>query len=361
MLPSCSRATRTRFTAARSTSSSCRRTRPRAAYEKKGGRKLAEVAQPGLVETVEAVVEHDTAGSPVNENILWTNRSPAAIADDVRKEGFEVCADTIKRILTEELNLSRRAARKDETACSFAERDEQFRHIAALRRKYEKHDWPIVSIDTKKKEILGVFFPPGQAYTNGRVVVADHDFVTSDERLVPYGVYDVRRNEGLMRLACGADTPELACDAIWSWWQRLGWDQYYAAPRLLLLCDCGGSNGYRMHRFKQELCDLAVDMQLDIQVAHYPPGCSKYNPIEHRMFCHVSRSIRAVVLKTIHIAKSFIERTTSRTGLRVVAETARHSYERGLKATREFLDHNPIQFDKFLPQLNYTAPWIPEP
>jgi hypothetical protein len=161
-------------------------------------------------------------GSPVNENILWTNRSAADIAEEVRGEGFDVSADTIKRILIEELNLSRRAARKDEASCTFPQRDEQFGHIAALRRKYEKHDWPIVSIDTKKKEILGDFFHPGQAYTNGRVVVADHDFVTSDERLVPYGVYDVRRNEGLMRLACGADTPELACDAIWSWWQRLG-------------------------------------------------------------------------------------------------------------------------------------------
>jgi len=312
-----------------------------------------------LVETVEAVVEQDTAGSPVDENILWTNRSAADIANDVRSEGFDVSADTIKRILTEELNLSRRAACKDEAACSFPQRDEQFRYIAALRRKYEKHDWPIVSIDTKKKEILGDFFHPGQAYTNGRVVVADHDFVTSDERLVPYGVYDVRRNEGLMRLACGADTPELACDAIWSWWQRLGRVHYYCAPRLLLLCDCGGSNGYRQHRFKQELCRLAADMSCDIQVAHYPPGCSKYNPIEHRMFCHVSRSLRAAVLTTIQIAKHFIARTTSTTGLRVVAEIARGSYERGLKATREFLDHNPIQFDRFLPQLNYTAPWFP--
>ncbi len=357
MSPSYSRATLTRCTAARSTSSGCRRTRPLAASEKKGGRKLAEIAQPGLLAAVEAVVEQDTAGSPVDENILWTNRSPADIAEDVREEGFDVSADTVKRILTEELGLSRRAACKEETECRFPQRDEQFRHIAALRRKYERHDWPIVSIDTKKKEILGDFFHPGRAYTNGRVAVQDHDFVTSEQRLVPYGVYDVRRNEGLLRLSRGADTCELARDAIWSWWQRLGREHYWHAPRLLLLCDCGGSNGYRQHRFKQELCELAAEMVCDIQVAHYPPGCSKYNPIEHRMFCHVSRSLRAVVLKTIQVAKAFIARTTSATGLRVVAEIARRNYERGVKATREFIDNSPIKFDKRLPQLNYTAPW----
>ena len=302
------------------------------------------------------MVEQDTAGSPVNENILWTNRSSADIANDVRNEGFDVSADTIKRILTDELNLSRRAARKDETACSFPQRDAQFQYIAALRRMYEKHDWPIVSIDTKKKEILGDFFHPGQAYTNGRVVVADHDFVTSDERLVPYGVYDVRRNEGLMRLACGADTPELACDTLRSWWRRLGREHYYCAPRLLLLCDCGGSNGYRQHRFKQELCRLAADMLCDIQVAHYPPGCSKYNPIEHRMFCHVTRSLRATVLKTVEIACDLMARTQTAPGLRVVAEIASHIYEKGRKATAEFLAHLPLRFDDFLPQLNYTAP-----
>jgi Rhodopirellula transposase DDE domain len=331
---------------------------PRVASEKRGGRKLAETAQPGLLAAVEKVVEQHTAGSPVDENILWTNRSPADIAEEVRDEGYEANADTIRRILTEALHLSRRAARKDETACDFAERDEQFRHIAALRRKYERNDWPILSIDTKKKEILGDFYHCGRAYTNGRVIVEDHDFVTSEQRLVPFGVYDVRRNEGLMRLACGADTPELACDAIWSWWERLGREHYYCTPRLLLLCDCGGSNGNRQHRFKQELCRLAADMLCDIEVAHYPPGCSKYNPIEHRLFCHVSRSLRGVVLKTIQVARRFIARTSSATGLHVVAEIARRRYQRGIKATREFLDHNPIQFSRFLPQLNYTAPWF---
>ena len=161
-----------------------------------------------------------------------------------------------------------------------------------------------------------------------------------------------------MLLSRGADTCRLACDAIWRWWQRLGKRHYEHAPRLLLLCDCGGSNGNRQHLFKEELCYLAADLECDIQVAHYPPGCSKYNPIEHRMFCHVSRSMQAVILKTVEIARQFISRAKTALGLHVVAEAARRTYEKGLKASRDFLDDNPIVFNDFLPQLNYTAPWV---
>jgi hypothetical protein len=293
----------------------------------------------------------------VEEHVRWTNRSAPDLAAKLRDQGFEIGADALRRILFDELRLSRRQAFKDEAACHFPQRDEQFRYIARLRSKYERKGWPILSIDTKKKEILGNFFHPGRALTDGRVKVQDHDFVTAQQRLVPYGVFDVRRNEGLMLLARGADTCELACDAIWRWWQRLGRREYGYAPRLLLLCDCGGSNGNRQHRFKEELCHLAGDLLMDLQVAHYPPGCSKYNPIEHRLFCHVSRSLQAVVLKTIEAARQFIARTRTALGLRVVAEIARRSYQKGLKATRAFLANNPIDFDNFLPQLNYTASW----
>ena len=193
--------------------------------------------------------------------------------------------------------------------------------------------------------------------TDGRVIVQDHDFVTSEQRLVPYGVFDTRRNEGLVLLSRGSDTCRLACDAIWRWWQRLGKRHYKYAPRLLLLCDCGGSNGNRQHLFKEELCSLAADLECDIQVAHYPPGCSKYNPIEHRLFCHVSRAWQAVILKTIEVARRYISRTTTALGLHVVAEIARRTYEKGLKASREFIDANPIVLNTFLPELNYTAPW----
>jgi hypothetical protein len=314
------------------------------------------LAQPGLVDAVEVIVAEHTAGSPVDENILWTNRSPREIAQELQEEGFSACAETVRRILTDELGLGFRQAEKEEALRQFAFRNEQFEHIASRRRWYQLFNWPILSIDTKKKELLGNFHRPGQACTNGHVQVLDHDFRTPGQgRLVPYGVYDVLRNEGLMLLTDTADTSELACDAIWRWWQRLGWRHYPAAEGLLLLCDCGGSNGYRQYRFKEDLADLAYDLELPIEVAHYPPGCSKYNPIERRMFCHVTRALKGVVLKTIQVARDFIGCAHTQTGLSVIVEIARKTYHKGRKATLEFLQDMPIRFNNFLPQLNYTA------
>jgi hypothetical protein len=309
-----------------------------------------------LQAAVEAAVADRTAGSPVDERSRWTNRSPAEIAEELADQGFAVCDDTVRRILTEELGLSRRQAVKDEAASAFPQRNEQFEHIAELRRWYERRRWPVISIDTKKKELLGEFFRPGQAYTDGVLHVQDHDFVTAAQRLVPYGVFDTVRNEAFVLLARGADTSQLACDAVWRWWQRLGHRPYWNAPRLLVLCDCGGSNGNRHHRFKEDLCELATRLNRDIQVAHYPPGCSKYNPIEHRLFCHLTRALQSVVLRTIELARDLIARTTTATGLNVIAEIARRSYLKGRQATAEFLHDPPIAFDEFLPQLNYTAP-----
>jgi hypothetical protein len=308
------------------------------------------------VPAVEALIERDTAGSPVDETIRWTNRSPADLVEELQEQGFEIGIAALRRILFEEMGLSRRQAFKDEAACHYEHRDDQFRRIARLRAKYEQHGWPVLSIDTKKKEILGNFFHSGRAITDGRVRVQDHDFVTAEQRLVPYGVFDTVRNEALMYLSRGADTCELACDAIWRWWQRLGKRHYEYAPQMLLLCDCGGSNGNRQLRFKEELCYLAADLEMNLQVAHYPPGCSKYNPIEHRLFCHVSRSLQAVVLRTIEVAKDFIGRTSTALGLHVAAEIARRTYQKGITATRAFLAHNPLRFSHSLPELNYTAP-----
>jgi len=175
------------------------------------------VAQPELVPAVEALIEQDTAGSPVDENIRWTNRPVADLAEELQDQGFQIGVDALRRVLFDELGLSRRQAFKDEAACDYEHRDAQFRFIAELRKEYAQHAWPILSIDTKKKEILGNFYHPGRAITDGRLRVNDHDFVTAENRLVPYGVYDLLCNEGFLYLARGADTSELACDAIRRW------------------------------------------------------------------------------------------------------------------------------------------------
>ena len=309
-----------------------------------------------MVEAVAASVSDQTAGSPVDEKLAWTNRSPRDIAEELAVEGFEVGPDTVRNILTEDLGLGLRQAEKDEATCNFPQRDEQFKHIGRLRKTFCRGGCPVLSIDTKQKELLGNFFRAGRAYTNGQVHVLDHDFASHGHgRMAPYGVYDVARNEGLMLLSVGPDTSQLACDAIWRWWQRLGKRHYSGAKRLLLLCDCGGSNGYRQHLFKEELLMLAQDLGMSIRVAHYPPGCSKYNPIEHRMFCHVTRALRGVVLRTVDTATRFIARATTDTGLRVVAEVARRVYQKGVHASDDFIQEMPIRFHHFLPELNYTA------
>jgi hypothetical protein len=334
-----------------------RQMRPLAASEQKGGRKKASIDQPGLVEAVAASVADHTAGSPVDESQLWTNRSPRDIAAEVTSEGFDIGPDTVRTILTENLGLSLRQAVKDEATCHFAQRDEQFKHIGRLRNTFRRAGCPVLSIDTKQKELLGNFFRKGRAYTNGRARVLDHDFASHGHgRMVPYGVYDVVRNEGLMLLSVGPDTSRLACDAIWRWWQRLGKWHYLGARRLLLLCDCGGSNGYRQLLFKEELSVLAQDLGLSIRVAHYPPGCSKYNPIEHRMFSHVTRALRGVTLRSVGVARRLIPRATTASGLRIVAEIARRVYEKGLHASEAFIQEMPIRFHHHLPELNYTLP-----
>jgi len=328
-----------------------------AASEKKGGRRKASVAQPELVAAVAALVANHTAGSPVDETIRWTNRSSREIARELAHDGLEACADTVRTILREALRLGLRQAVKNESTRAFPQRNEQFEHIAHLRNRYQREGWPVLSIDTKKKELLGNFFRSGRAYTDGQVHVLDHDFATHGQgRLVPYGVYDVTRNEGLMLLSVGADTSALACDAVGRWWQRLGRRSYAGASHLLLLCDCGGSNGYRQHGFKEKLFWLAADLGLSIRVAHYPPGCSKYNPIEHRMFCHVTRALQGVVLRSVEVARQFMARTSTQSGLRVVVERARRAYQKGLKASADFLEIMPIHVQRFLPELNYTAP-----
>ena len=308
------------------------------------------------MEAVEAAVATHTAGSPIDKNMVWTNRSPRQIAEEVAAEGYSVCADTVRRILTEDLELGLRQAEKEVAGKTCAFREEQFEHIARRRKWYERRGWPVLSIDTKKKELLGDFFRPGRAYTDGVVRVLDHDFATlGSGRLAPYGVYDVAQNEGFLFLGQSADTSEFVCDALWRWWQRLGKHRYWYASGLLLLCDCGGSNGNRQHRFKEDLADLAYKLRRPIEVAHYPPGCSKFNPIERRMFCHVTRVLQGVVLRSIQVARDFMARTTTASGLKVIVEVARHTYQRGRKATAEFLNEMPIRFGKLLPQFNYTA------
>lgn len=174
--------------------------------------------------------------------------------------------------------------------------------------------------------------------------------------MIPYGVYDLAANEAFVLLARGSDTGELACDALRRWWYRLGRRQYEGAPYLLVLGDSGGSNGYRVPLFRERLWELARHLHLPIRVAHFPPYCSKYNPIDHRVFCHLTRSLRGVLCRSVEFVHDAFARTTTSTGLKVVVETARRIYRAGIKATKEFRANEPTTRDLYLPQFNYVAP-----
>jgi hypothetical protein len=198
------------------------------------------------------------------------------MAESLRQQGFKVSRNTMDRILREDLELGRRQAAKVLSLGLAKDRDEQFEQLAYWRAYYQDWGQPIISIDTKKKELLGNFHRSGSCYTNGQAEVLDHDFPNyGDGKAIPYGVYDVKWNEGFVLLAQGADTADLAVDAIASWWMSLGQDHYPYAHKLLVLGDCGGSNGYRLPRFRERLSQLAKTIGLNIRMAHLPANDSK--------------------------------------------------------------------------------------
>lgn len=335
-------------------SSSCLTTLQQGAPEKKGGRKKASVADPQVVIQLKENIEDHTAGSPVEPDRLWTNRSPGKLADELAEQGHAIDRKTVRRILKVELGLSRRQMSKTQAMGESADRDAQFKLLQKYKAKFLSAGFPVLSIDTKKKELLGEFYRSGPAWTNATVEAWDHDFPSSSRgKVIPYGVYDLARNEAMMYLAQGCDTGQLAVDAIRRWWYRLGKWRYPANAPLLLLADSGGSNGYRVPLFREQLQLLADQLGKTIRVCHLPAYCSKYNPIDHRVFCHISRSLASVMLRSVELLREAIDRTTTKPGLRVVTEMARKLYPKGVKADPEYLQNETVVRDKTLPKLNY--------
>lgn len=237
-----------------------------------------------------------------------------------------------------------------------AERDQQFQHIAEQRDDFRRTGDPHISVDTKKKELIGQFRNPGQTWRSARQgeAVNDHDFATDAEgRAAPYGVYDQERNAGHVRVTLSSDTADLAVDTVAEWW-NLNRTNYPQARRLLIEADSGGSNGSRSRRYKKRLQDLADQTGLEITVCHYPPGTSKWNPIEHRLFSQISRTWAGHVLSTLLILLGWIRRTTTQTGLTVTATTTDQTYETGLKVSNAEFKTIQLTRNTVCPQWNYT-------
>jgi len=245
---------------------------------------------------------------------------------------------------------------KSKPTGEYKERDRQFRKITRLRAKHERAGNPVISVDTKKKEKLGNLYRDGQVYCLEAEAVYDHDYPhLAEGNLIPHGIYDLKHNDAMVNIGTSSDTAEFACESIELWWKQVGCHRYGGATSLLILADCGGSNSCHHHVFKEALQSLANNIGLEIRIAHYPPYTSKWNPIEHRLFPHVSRAMAGVVLKDHDLVKALLENTQTESGLSVKANVIFKTYEKGKKARADLYDHGTIIFDKILRKLNYKV------
>lgn len=297
-----------------------------------------------------ALVEPDTAGCPVT-GARWVRTSLRGLSKALDRRA---CPTTIGRLLRAN-GLGLRGHRKRLTRKGHADRDAQFQHIRAQRRAFVEARDPRISIDAKKRERVGNFKNQGRRWCRRPTDVSAHDFPTDAvAQAVPYGVYDPERNRGHVCVGTSGNTADLAADAVRDWWRRVGRREYPGATRLLIEADGGGSNGSRSRRFKYRLQQFADETGLAVTVCHYPPGTSKWNPIEHRLFSQITATWAGFVLSTLAVLVGLIRRTTTATGLRVTARVMTKTYRTGQKVTAAEFKAMRLTRPDTCPQWNYT-------
>lgn len=319
------------------------------------GRKRTEVMQPGVQMALERLVEPESRGDP-QLPLRWTCKSTRCLAEELTAQGYPVGPTTV-RYLLKEAGYSLQANRKTREGKSHPDRDAQFRHINGRVQAQQRRGQPAISVDTKKKETLGNLKNAGQTWRRkGKPREVDtHDFPDPRKgKAVPYGVYDLRHNEAWVSVGISSDTAEFAVDAIRCWWKRMGRRRHRQAVRLLITADSGGSNGNRNRLWKLELQKLSDETGLEIEVCHFPPGTSKWNKIEHRLFCHVTRNWQGQPLETYEIVVNLIGSTRTTTGLQVHAALNSHTYNKGRKITAEELANVNITPSRFHGEWNYV-------
>jgi len=321
-----------------------------------GGRKCYATTYPDIDAQFLAVLKEYTAGDPMDDQVVWTDLTPQAIAGLLAEQHQVRVSKSVVRKLLQKHHYRRRKAQKKQTLKVVAHRNEQFANIDALKAEFRAAGNPIISFDTKKKEYLGNLYRAGRLYTREELHTYDHDFTSEAEGLIiPHGIYDLQRNRGYLHLGLSKDTSEFACACIRAWWLAHGRTDYPHATALLGLCDGGGSNNSHSFIFKEDLQQLADELGLEIRIAHYPPYCSKYNPIEHRLFPHVTRACQGVIFTSVALVKELMEKTHTRKGLQVVVDIIETVYQTGRKVADDFRTTMRIVFDDVLPQWNYRA------
>jgi hypothetical protein len=301
-----------------------------------GGNKRIEIKDPAILSALSQLLVEEVAGDPMSEQ-KWVRSSLRSLSERLTAQGHPISSGAVARLL-KGLGFSLKANKKKQGASGRCpERDEQFRYITAQRQVFAAKGLPIMSVDTKKKELIGNFRNPGHVWCKEAPEVDEHDFPSSAEcRAVPFGVYDVVKNTGHVVVGMSHNTPEFAVNAIERWWLAEGRLVYPGTGELLILADGGGGNGSRAKAWKVNLQEkLCNRHRLTVTVCHYPPGCSKWNPIEHRLFSQISRNWAGKPLRTLGIMLGYIRGTTTTTGLRVKAVLDENTYRKGQKITRE--------------------------
>ncbi len=320
-----------------------------------GGRKKTEVAQVNLIQQVQDTIKDRTAGDPMRQDVVWTDLTPQEISKSLQAQA--VCAGPriVRRIL-DGLGLARRQMLKVLPGGDSPHRREQFRHLAHLIQEFLEAGNPVLSIDTKKKEFLGTLYRDGKVYCQQALKAFDHDFPSlATGVIIPHGSYDLARNQGWIHLGISRDTTAFACDSLRVFWHGDGQRLYPKASAILLLCDGGGSNSCHKHLFKEDLQGMVNDIAVPIRVAHYPAYCSKFNPIERRLFSHVTRACQGVLFDSLHTVLGLMQKTKTQQGLSVTVRVLNKVYEGGRTVSEAFKKNMPIVFEKLLPRWNYWA------
>jgi transposase len=320
-----------------------------------GGRKRLEESDPKLLETLNDLLEPVTRGDPESP-LRWTTKSTRKLAKELTAKGHQVGASKVCHLL-KEMGYSLQATRKTTEGRQHPDRDAQFKSINRNVKEFHRNGQPVISVDTKKKELVGDFKNEGREWhpKGEPVPVRVHDFVDRElGKAIPYGVYDVSRNEGWVNVGINHDTAEFAVESIHRWWRKMGREVYPDATELLITADGGGSNGSRVRLWKTELQRLASATGLTLRVCHYPPGTSKWNKIEHRMFCHITQNWRGRPLESVETVINLIGSTTTAKGLRIRAGLDDNEYVKGVKVSDEELAAVNLRPGRARPTWNYS-------
>jgi len=321
-----------------------------------GGDKRLKAKDPTLVVDLDALVDPATRGDPESP-LRWTCKSTRKLASELQSQGHQVSAQTVAELLKEQ-GYSLQGNRKNKEGRSHPDRNAQFEHINRVAKAFAKRGQPVISVDTKKKELVGDYKNGGKEWQPAGMPeqVQVHDFPDPCVgKAIPYGVYDINRNEGWVTVGVDHDTADFAVAAIHAWWQHMGARRYPDATDLLITADSGGSNAARSKNWKVALQQLADAIGVRISVSHFPPGTSKWNKIEHRMFCHISQNWRGRPLLTHDVVVDLIANTTTRTGLTIRAKLDKRSYPTSLSVTDEQLADLNLERGTFHGDWNYAV------